>query len=177
MINSNCFAQLHLKWYSVGINQFWIKLSVSPHIGSNFFRSSSRQGTLGDRVLEIRKKKLRQKKCSAPAESLLFEVFLNIQIFWTVHEHFKNKFKNNKKYLDIPMKFEQHLNSSWTVHELVQKNIKIWLETPGLFETFLMMCRSTSGISLLVWIDFFPNSWITMTVGFTSVGIPFPRST
>ena len=31
----------------------------------------------------------------------------------------------------------------------------------SLFETFLMMCRSTS----LDWIEFFPNYWITMTVG------------
>ena len=27
------------------------------------------------------------------------------------------------------------------------------------------MCRSTSNLSLLVWIEFFPNYWITMTVG------------
>ncbi len=28
------------------------------------------------------------------------------------------------------------------------------------------MCRSTSTLSLLVWIDFFPKCWITVTVGF-----------
>ncbi len=31
------------------------------------------------------------------------------------------------------------------------------------------MCRSTSEISLWVWIDFFPNSWITLTVGLACV--------
>ena len=135
MINSNCSAQLHLKWYTVGINQFWIKLSVSlPTYSIKIFSfpnpkrvyerlivfsSKKRQGTLDDCVLEIRKKKLRltpQKK-SAPHSSCGGPAFLkcswSVQFFWTVHEHFKNKYKNNKKYLDIPMKFEQHLN----VHE------------------------------------------------------------
>jgi hypothetical protein len=37
------------------------------------------------------------------------------------------------------------------------------------FETFFMMCRSTSNLSLWVWIDFFPNCWIFMTVGLTRV--------
>ena len=35
----------------------------------------------------------------------------------------------------------------------------------SLFETFLIMCRSTSDLSILVWIDFLPNYWITMPVG------------
>jgi hypothetical protein len=35
----------------------------------------------------------------------------------------------------------------------------------SLSELFLIMCRSTSGLSLWVWIDFLPNYWITMTVG------------
>ncbi len=33
----------------------------------------------------------------------------------------------------------------------------------SLFEVFLMMCRSTSDLSLLVWMQFFPNYRITLT--------------
>ena len=32
-----------------------------------------------------------------------------------------------------------------------------------------MMCRSTSALSLIVWIEFFPNWWITMTVGLADI--------
>ena len=40
----------------------------------------------------------------------------------------------------------------------------------SLFETFLMMCRSASALSLLVWIEFFPNYWLTLTVGLADGG-------
>ena len=40
-----------------------------------------------------------------------------------------------------------------------------WIMPTSLLETFLMMCRSTSTLSLLGSIEFFPNYWITMTVG------------
>jgi hypothetical protein len=40
-----------------------------------------------------------------------------------------------------------------------------WIVSTSLLETFLMMCRSTSTLSLLVWIHFFPKCWITVTVG------------
>jgi hypothetical protein len=47
-----------------------------------------------------------------------------------------------------------------------------WILRDSLSETFLMMCRSTSAISLWVWIEFFLNCWIPLTVGLA----PSPKS-
>ena len=38
-----------------------------------------------------------------------------------------------------------------------------WILPNSLSETFLMMCRSTSAISLLVSMQFYPNYLITLT--------------
>ncbi len=40
-----------------------------------------------------------------------------------------------------------------------------WIVPTSLLETFLMMCRSTSALSLIVWIEFFHNCWMPLTVG------------
>ena len=44
----------------------------------------------------------------------------------------------------------------------VHRHSMIW---NSLFETFLLICRSTFGLSLLVWIEFPPNHWLSLTVG------------
>ncbi len=40
-----------------------------------------------------------------------------------------------------------------------------WIIPTSLLETFLMMCRSTSVLSPIVWIEFFPIYWMSLTVG------------
>ena len=56
----------------------------------------------------------------------------------------------------------------WKFHEISHRNRKTIVQT-SLIETFLIMCRRTSALSLSVWIVFlslfsYLNYWITMTV-------------
>jgi hypothetical protein len=50
------------------------------------------------------------------------------------------------------------------VHDKIIHQSPDSINQTSLFETFLMMCRSTSDLSLIVWIHVFPNYRITMTV-------------